>query len=82
MWNLPNEKSLRKIPRLYETEDIEVMEKLIYLHFFLGSSDWFVAEFDGVGIQDKDKWDSIQDDLIDAMIKLDNSTKSWIKKLE
>ncbi len=47
MWNTPSEKSLRKIPRLYETEGIEVREKLIYLHFFLGSSDWFVAEYDG-----------------------------------
>ena len=47
MWNPPSEKSLRKIPRLYETEDIEVREKLIYLHFFLGSNDWFVAEYDG-----------------------------------
>ncbi len=47
MWNPPSEKSLRKIPRLYETEDIEVRGKLIYLHFFLGISDWFVAEYDG-----------------------------------
>lgn len=46
MWNPLSEKSLRKIP-LYETEGIELEEKLIYLHFFLGGSDWFVAEYDG-----------------------------------
>ena len=47
MWNPPSEKSLRKIPRLYETEGVEARNKLIYLHFYIGSSDWFVAEYDG-----------------------------------
>ena len=47
MFNIPSEKTLGKIPRLYETEGVEACEKLIYLHFFLAGSDWFVAEFDG-----------------------------------
>jgi len=47
MWNPPSESALRKLPRLYETEDVEAKEKLIYLHFFVAGSDWFVAEYDG-----------------------------------
>lgn len=47
MWNTPSQSRLDKIPRLYETENISAEDKLIYLHFFIGGSDWFVAEFDG-----------------------------------
>ena len=47
MWNEPSKERLDKIPRLYETEKIPIEEKLIYLHFFIGSCDWYVAEFDG-----------------------------------
>ncbi len=47
MFNIPSEKALKKIPRLYETESVEASDKLIYLHFFLAGSDWFVAEYDG-----------------------------------
>jgi hypothetical protein len=47
MWNIPDEQVLKKIPRLYETDQIEAEEKLIYLHFFLAGSDWFIAEYDG-----------------------------------
>lgn len=47
MWNIPSKERLDKIPRLYETEEIEVKDKLIYLHFFFGSCDWFIAEYDG-----------------------------------
>ena len=47
MWNTPTKSALTKIPRLYETEGVEAKDKLIYLHFFVGGSDWFIAEFDG-----------------------------------
>ena len=47
MWNIPQQSRLDKIPRLYETESVPVQDKLIYLHFFIGGSDWFAAEFDG-----------------------------------
>ncbi len=47
MFNIPSEKLLSRIPRLYETESVEAGEKLIYLHFFLYRSDWYIAEFDG-----------------------------------
>lgn len=47
MWNIPSQSRLDLIPRLYATEHIPLQDKLIHLHFFIGSSDWFVAEFDG-----------------------------------
>jgi hypothetical protein len=47
MWNTPTERRLSKIPRLYETEHLELKDKLIYLHFFIGNSDWYIAEYDG-----------------------------------
>lgn len=47
MWNEPSKEILSKIPRLYETEGIKLKEKLIYLHFFIGGCDWYIAEYDG-----------------------------------
>ena len=47
MWNTPGRELLYKIPRLYETETIPSGDKLIYLHFFIGGCDWFIAEYDG-----------------------------------
>jgi len=41
------EVELAKIPKLYETEDVPVKDKIIWMHFFLDNSDWFIAEFDG-----------------------------------
>ena len=47
MWNEPSKKRLEKIPRLYETENVPLKEKLVWLHFFVGSCDWYVIETDG-----------------------------------
>ena len=47
MWNIPSKQTLGRIPRLYETENIPLQEKNIYLHFFLGGSDWYICEYDG-----------------------------------
>ncbi|MCB2189760.1 MAG: DUF2958 domain-containing protein [Deltaproteobacteria bacterium] len=47
MWNQPSAGLLSKIPRLYQTEKTPLQDKTIYLHFFLGSCDWYIAEFDG-----------------------------------
>ena len=47
MWNTPGEEQLNRIPRLYETENTPAEEKLIYLHFFIGGCDWYIAEYDG-----------------------------------
>ena len=47
MWNTPSKQRLAQIPALYSTEHQALPEKIIYLHFFLGNSDWYVCEFDG-----------------------------------
>ena len=46
MWNTPSQEQLNQIPRLYETETIPSWDKLIYLHYFIGGCDWFIAEYD------------------------------------
>ena len=47
MWNIPTHERLSRIPRLYATESTPLHNKLVYLHFFIGDSDWYVCEFDG-----------------------------------
>ena len=47
MWNVPTKERLTKIPRLYETENIPLKDKFIYLHFFIGDCHWYIAEYDG-----------------------------------
>jgi hypothetical protein len=47
MWNKPTKNQLAKIPALYSTEDAEPKDKKIYMHFFIGGCDWYIAEFDG-----------------------------------
>lgn len=50
MWNIPTAERLTKIPKLYETEHVPLKDKLIYLHFFIGGCDWYIAEYDGVDL--------------------------------
>jgi hypothetical protein len=50
VWNEPTKEQLKKIPRLYASEDVPVKEKLVYLHFFIGASDWYITEYDGEDI--------------------------------
>ena len=47
MWNPPSQTRLSKIPKLYATEGIALKDKLIYLHFFNGDCDWYIAEYNG-----------------------------------
>ena len=47
MWNMPSKERLAGIPKLYETEDTPLTDKLIHLHFFIGGCDWYIAEYDG-----------------------------------
>jgi hypothetical protein len=47
MWNIPTEKRLSGIPRLFETERVPLKDKLIHLHYFIGGCDWYIGEFDG-----------------------------------
>lgn len=45
MWNEPTKKQLEALPRFYETENIRMEDKIIYMHFFLGGCDWYAAEY-------------------------------------
>ncbi len=47
MWNIPSKEQLALLPRLYETENIPLEEKIIHIRFFLGGCDWYIAEYDG-----------------------------------
>ena len=48
MWNIPDERQLYEVPKMYETESIPPEEKIVHLHFFIGGCDWYVCEYDGV----------------------------------
>ena len=47
MWNVPSKERLERIPKLYQTEDTALKDKLIHLHCFIGGCDWYIAEYDG-----------------------------------
>ncbi len=47
MWNIPTKKQLNIIPKLYQTKNIPLKDKVIYIHFFLFGCDWYIAETDG-----------------------------------
>lgn len=46
MFHKPTAAQLAIIPRLYQTEEVPLKDKLVYLHFYIGNSDWYVMEFD------------------------------------
>lgn len=46
MWNKPTEKQLNALPKMYSTENVKANDKKILMHFFLGGSDWYIAEYD------------------------------------
>jgi hypothetical protein len=47
MWAKPTKEMLGKLPALGSSAHMLAAEKVIYIHFFLGDSDWYAAEFDG-----------------------------------
>ena len=36
----------------------------------------------GIGLKDEDKWDELQDKMVDAMVRLEKATKPYIKTLD
>ena len=36
---------LSRLPRIYETDEVSGLDKLIQMHFFIGGSDWYAAEY-------------------------------------
>lgn len=47
MFNEPSLKALKHLPRLGINAETPLDKIVIHGHFFLGSCDWYVAEFDG-----------------------------------
>ncbi len=50
MWNEPSKQELEAVPKLYDSEETPLQEKIVHLHFFLGGCDWYICEFDGEDI--------------------------------
>jgi hypothetical protein len=46
MWNTPTEEELLALPKIYETENTKTANKKIFIHFFMGGCDWYIAEYD------------------------------------
>ncbi len=46
MWNKPSIGELSKLPVFYSTESVPLKEKMIHMHFFIGSCDWYATEYD------------------------------------
>ena len=47
MWNEPTIEDLSKLPKLYETEEISIKDKIVHIHLFLAGCDWYACEYDG-----------------------------------
>ena len=47
MFNKPTAELLASIPRLYQTEDIPLKDKLVHIHFFIGGTDFYICEYNG-----------------------------------
>lgn len=46
MWNKPSDKQLMALPKMGSTESVKADNKIIRMHFFMGGSDWYIAEYD------------------------------------
>ncbi len=46
MWNDPTQYELEELPSLHGTEDVAAKDQIIYMHFFIGGCDWYIAECD------------------------------------
>ncbi len=38
--------TIESMPKTYETDNIKASDKIIHLHYFIGGSDWYIAEKD------------------------------------
>ena len=47
MFNQPTSAQLTTLPKLYQTEEIPLKDKLVYLHFFIGNTDFYICEYNG-----------------------------------
>jgi hypothetical protein len=45
MLNRPSEEELNRLPKLYQTSDVTIKDKIIHQHYFMGANDWYMAEY-------------------------------------
>lgn len=43
---LPPKDILRKIPKLYATDGVPFEDKIVYIHYFCATADWWITELD------------------------------------
>ena len=46
MYRKPTDKQLAKVPAMNPESTVPLAEKKIYMHFFVGSCDWYAVEWD------------------------------------
>lgn len=87
MWNEPTPKRLKEMPDLYSTEDVNLEDKIIVEHFFIGGCDWYIAESDQHGymfgfanLNDPQmaEWGYVHLDELKE-IRLPNLGRSWVE---
>ncbi len=81
MWNKPTREELNRLPRLYETENISLEDKMIHMHCFLSGYDWCMA---GYGLDERLKdvgslWPS-HPNLLEASFKFCNPPSILARK--
>jgi hypothetical protein len=42
----PSGAELAEVPRIYQTDDTDLAQKVLHLHYFGGPADWWLAEYD------------------------------------
>ncbi len=77
-----NKKRFDQLFKYKEEIEKEFDEKLLWERLDDRKASRISYILDGIGLKDEDKWDDIQDKMIDAMIRLENATKKYIEKLD
>ncbi len=44
---MPSQEQLAQLPPLGGQSEVKLEDVIIYLHFFMGSFDWWISEYDG-----------------------------------
>ena len=79
----PNINKIR-FDELYKHKDViekEFGEKLIWERLDNRRASRISVVFEGVSLRDKDKWDEIQNTMINAMIRMEKAFKKYIRQL-
>jgi len=57
-------------------------EELLWVNNEDMKSSWIYKEYKYAGLKDVDKWEQLQNNMVDEMVKLTNAFDSYLKKLE